>query len=138
MSDYEVTELGPIEAWSELTTPDGRPGKGFVDRMIPTQYIGLSANELAPGAGSAVWHAHAVLEEIYLFLEGAGQMALGEDVIDVRPGTTIRVGQGVMRAIHANADSPTPVRYLCIRAGDGELKDQPRDSERSEAPFPWA
>jgi len=133
MTGYEVLELGPVDAWLELQAN----GKRFVDRLIPTQYIGLSANAFAPGTGTAVWHKHAVLEEVYVFLGGKGRMALDDDVVEVGPGTTIRVGQGVLRAIHADEDSPTDLHYLCIRAGDGELAEQPRDSERSEQPFPW-
>ena len=137
MSDYDILELGPLGAWASLTTPDGRSGKGFVDKMIDTQYIGLSANAFAPGTGTPYWHTHSLLEEIYLFLDGEGRMALDDEVVDVKAGTTIRVGQGVRRAIHANADSPSDLHYVCVRAGAGELKTLPRDAERQDDPFPW-
>jgi len=135
MSDYEILELGPIDAWGALTTADGRTGKGFVDRMIDTQYIGLSATTFAPGTGTPFAHSHSILEEIYVFLTGEGRMALGEDVVEVSAGTTIRVGQDVMRAIQANADSPADLAYICVRVGPGELKDQPKDSSRADSPF---
>lgn len=138
MDRYEVLELGPLEAWDALTTPDGRSGKGFVDKMIGTQYIGLSANAVEPGAESPFWHSHSHLEEIYLFLDGEGQMALDDDVVDVRPGTVVRVGQDVLRIIRCSPDSERPMRYVCIRAGNGELASLPRDATRDgERPRPW-
>ncbi len=125
-----MTELGSPDEWLAK-------GKQFVDRTIETQYIGMSANGFEPGQSSAIWHAHAVLEEIYLFLSGTGEMALGDDVVPVGPGTTIRVAQGTMRAVHADETGPG-LTYLCIRAGDGPLTEQPKDGSRDERPFPWS
>ncbi len=131
MTAYEVLELGSPDGWHAK-------GKVFVDREIETEYIGISANAFEPGQETSGWHAHSVLEEIYLFLDGKGQMALDADVVEVGPGTTIRVGQGVQRRIRALPDSPGELRYLCVRAAGGPLKEIPRDVVGdAERPKPW-
>ncbi len=131
MTGYEVLELGAPDEWHAK-------GKTFVDRAIDTQYIGLSATAFEPGQETASAHAHSVLEEVYVFLDGTGQMALDDDVVDVGPGTVIRVGQGVQRRIRATPDSPAELRYLCVRAAGGILKEVPRDVVSGEdRPKPW-
>jgi len=136
MSDYEVLELGAIEAWKDHALPDGRAGKEFLDKEIDTQYIGLSVNGFTPGQSTATWHSHSKLEEIYLFLTGKGRMAVGDDVVPVGPGTAIRIGQDVRRAVHADEDGEG-LTYVCVRAGGAELAAIGRDGQRQEDPFPW-
>jgi len=131
MSGYEILELGGADAWLER-------GKQFADKQMDTQFIGLSVNALAPGGESPFWHTHSVLEEVYVFLEGKGRMALDDEVIEVGPGTTVRVGQGVWRILQAAPDSPGELRWICVRAGGAELAaigvDSEKDGERAR---PW-
>ncbi|WP_308492368.1 cupin domain-containing protein [Microbacterium terrisoli] len=136
MSGYDVMELGGIDTW--LQAGGDRPGKQFVDKEIPTEFIGVSANAAAPGGQAAFWHSHSRLEEVYLFLAGRGQMALDDDVVEVQAGTVVRVGQGVMRAWRARPDSPEDLRWLCIRGGGDALKAIGRDGDLDrERPLPW-
>ncbi|MFT3797955.1 cupin domain-containing protein [Microbacterium sp.] len=135
MSTYDVLELGSIDSWGQA---DGvAPGKRFAEAALPLQYLGLSANSLDPGGSAPFWHRHATHEEIYLFLTGTGQMALDDDVVDVGPGTLVRVGQDTWRAWHAAADSDGPLTWICVRAGGGTLEQIGRDGERDTRPFPW-
>ncbi|WP_040166456.1 cupin domain-containing protein [Microbacterium gorillae] len=138
MSDYDVLEIGGLDQWKDYA--GGRaPGKRFIDAELPEQYIGMSANALAPGGESPFWHSHSQLEELYVFLAGQGQMAIGNDVVDVHAGTVVRVGQNVMRAWRALPDSTEDLRWLCIRAGGGPLAEVGKDGERDgDRPFPWA
>jgi len=131
MTGYEVLEIGSPDEWLAQ-------GKRFADKEMDTQYIGVSANALEPGGEAPLWHTHSRLEELYFFLAGRGQMALDDDVIDVGPGSVVRVGQGVWRTLRATPESPGELRWLCIRSGGGELKEVSGDSERdAERPRPW-
>lgn len=136
MSSYDVLEIGAPASWKD---PEGGPAaKRFIDKEIPAQYIGTSANALEPGAQMPFWHSHDKLEEVYVFLAGRGQFALDDDVIDVRAGSVVRVGQGVMRTWRALPDSPEALRWLCIRAGGDTLANIGRDGELDrERPMPW-
>jgi mannose-6-phosphate isomerase-like protein (cupin superfamily) len=99
----------------------------------------MTANALVPGEEAGYWHTHAQIEELYVFLAGLGQMGVGEDVVEVAPGTVVRVGQGVLRTWRARPDSPGELRWLCIRAGGEQLPHLPDDSTRiTDRPMPWA
>ncbi|GLJ63014.1 hypothetical protein GCM10017576_31450 [Microbacterium barkeri] len=142
MSDYQVSEIGGLDQWRDhfggFRPDSSRDGRRVVDFELAMQYIGLTANALEPGEQAGYWHRHARVEEVYVFLEGRGQMGLDDDVVDVGPGTIVRVGQGVWRTWRAHPESDGQLRWLCIRAGGYELPDLPDDSEREpERPLPW-
>ena len=142
MSDYEIVEIGAPERWHEYVG-GFRPettwaGRHVVDHDLQMQYIGMTANALQPGDSATYWHRHARIEELYVFLHGHGQMGLDDDVVDVGPGSVVRVGQGVWRTWRARPDSAEELRWLCIRSGGGELPHLPDDSERAaDRPLPW-
>jgi mannose-6-phosphate isomerase-like protein (cupin superfamily) len=142
VDDYEVLEIGGLDAWrghyGGFRPATSRDGRRVVDHDLPMQYIGMTANAYEPGEQAGYWHAHSRLEELYVFLEGRGQMALDDAIVDVGPGTAVRVGQGVWRTWRAMPDSPGQLRWLCIRAGGEALLAQPDDSTRdADRPSPW-
>ena len=75
---------------------------------VDLQYIGMTANSLLPGEEAGYWHTHSVLEELYIFLTGRGEMGLDDEVVPVGPGTAIRVGQNVLRTWRAVPDGTEP------------------------------
>ena len=138
MSDYDVTEIGAMDAWYDYYggfAPDrSRDGRRVVDHEIDTQFVGMTANAYEPGEEAGYWHTHAEIEELYVFLSGTGQMGLD----DVGPGSVVRVGQGVWRTGRALPDSPGQLRWLCIRAGGGPIAHMPNDSQRdADRPASW-
>lgn len=140
--NYEVTSIGGLDDWRShfggLSVSKSRDGRRIVDHELTMQYIGLTANALLPGAEAGYWHSHSRIEELYVFLEGRGQMGLNDDVIDVNAGTVVRVGQEVWRTWRAHPDSPGELRWLCIRAGGEKLPELPSDSSRDEQrAMPW-
>lgn len=142
MSDYEVLEMGGLDQWSEhyggFRPESTRQGRRVVDRDMSMQYIGMTANSMAPGDEAGYWHTHSEIEELYVFLEGRGQMGVDDDVVDVGPGTAVRIGQGVWRTWRCMPESAGELRWLCIRAGGHELPRLPSDAARdSDRPSPW-
>jgi len=142
MSNYQVAQLGALDEWrghfGGFRPESSRDGRRVVDHELTMQYIGMTANALEPGEEAGYWHTHTAIEELYVFLDGHGQMGLDEELIDVVPGTVVRVGQNVWRTWRANPDSPGELRWLCIRAGGTELPQFPDDSTRDESrPSPW-
>jgi len=142
VSDFELTQIGALDEWRDFYggfhPTRSRDGRRVLDFELQLQYIGMTANAFEPGEEAGYWHTHSSVEELYVFLEGRGQMGLDDEVIDVGPGSVVRVGQGVWRTWRALPDSPTQMRWLCIRAGGEELPEIPNDSQRdSERPAPW-
>lgn len=142
MSGFEVLEIGALDEWRQhyggFREDSSRNGRRVIDHELTMQYIGLTANALAPGEQAGYWHAHSRVEELYVFLAGRGQVGLDDETVEVGPGTVVRVGQGVARTWRARPDSPGELRWLCIRAGGEELPHMPNDSVRvPEKPMPW-
>lgn len=143
MNAYQVVEIGALDEWRDhfggFDEARSRDGRRVVDHELTMQYIGVTANALEPGEEAGYWHTHSKVEELYVFLEGRGQMGLDDDVVEVGPGTVVRVGQGTWRTWRALADSPAQLRWLCIRAGGEELPHMPNDGMRNpEKQMPWA
>ncbi|GAA1829445.1 cupin domain-containing protein [Agromyces salentinus] len=142
MSGYQVLDIGGLDDWRShyggFRPDSSRDGRRVVDHELTMQYIGMTANALEPGEQAGYWHRHASVEELYVFLEGRGQLALDDEVVEVGPGTAVRVGQGVWRTWRCRPDSEGQLRWLCIRAGGTELPQFPDDSERGgDRPMPW-
>lgn len=142
MTGYQVTEIGALDEWrghfGGFDEARSRDGRRVVDHELTMQFIGMTANALLPGEEAGYWHVHQKVEEVYVFLGGRGQMGLDDEVVEVGPGTVIRVGQGVARTWRARPDSPGELRWLCVRAGGEELPHLPDDSSRlPERPMPW-
>jgi len=143
VSDYQVTQIGALDEWrghhGGFDEARSRDGRRVVDHELTMQYIGMTANALEPGEEAGYWHTHSRIEELYVFLEGRGQMGVGDDLVEVGPGSVVRIGQGVVRTWRALPDSPGQLRWLCIRAGGEELPHLPDDSARVPGrPMPWA
>ncbi|MDH6423193.1 cupin domain-containing protein [Aurantimicrobium minutum] len=142
MSGYEVNNIGAPDTWREFyggfVPQTSRQGRRVVDHEMTNQFIGMTANAYEPGEQAGYWHTHSEIEELYVFLEGTGQMGLDDDIVDVGPGSVVRVGQGVWRTWRAMPDSDGELRWLCIRAGAGELTGYPHDATRDEErAAPW-
>jgi len=142
MTSYEVVQLGSLDEWRDhfggFRPQSSRAGRRVVDHELTMQYIGMTANALVPGEEAGYWHSHAHVEELYVFLEGRGQMGLDDEIVDVSAGTVVRVGQGVWRTWRAHPDSLGELRWLCVRAGGSELPDFPDDATRAtDRPMPW-
>lgn len=142
MTDYEITEIGPLESWHDHVggfRPESTwAGRRVVDHELTMQFIGMTANALEPGESAGYWHTHSKVEELYVFLQGRGQMGLDDEIVEVGPGSVVRVGQGVWRIWRARPDSPEQLRWLCIRSGGYELPHFPDDGERAQdRPLPW-
>ncbi|AVG24523.1 cupin domain-containing protein [Pontimonas salivibrio] len=142
MSNFSVTNIGPMDSWREhfggFVPETSRDGRRVVDHELDTEIIGFTATAYEPGEEAGYWHSHSTLEEVYVFLEGEGQMGLDDQVIDVHPGTVVHVGTGVMRTWRALPDSPAQLRWLCLRAGQIPLPAIPDDAiPIRDIPMPW-
>ena len=110
VSDYQVLEMGGLDEWREhyggFRPESSRDGRRVVDHDLTMQFIGMTANAFEPGEEAGYWHTHARVEELYVFLAGRGQMGLDDDVVDVGPGTVVRVGPGRVAHVAMRAGQP--------------------------------
>jgi uncharacterized cupin superfamily protein len=88
-------------------------------RAAGSRLTGLQHVEVAAGRYAAPQHCHSLEEEIFVILDGAGVLVLGDEETAVRPGHVIArpAGTGVAHAFRAETDL-TYLAYGTREAGD--------------------
>lgn len=130
MSEHTVTDIGRVDSWT---------GKQFIDGALGSENAGISINATEPGDQSPFWHSHAHTEEIYIVLDGEGEIAIDDDVVPLSAGSAVRVAPNSMLALRCLPSSAGALKWICVRSGADSLagigKDAALDRER---PFPWS
>jgi mannose-6-phosphate isomerase-like protein (cupin superfamily) len=94
----------------------------FPREDLDAEATGFLHLRLRAGRRQPFAHRHETAEEIYLVLEGTGQVKLDDDVIDIKPHDAIRISPGVTRALQAGPDGDLVLLAFGPRvAGDGEM-----------------
>jgi mannose-6-phosphate isomerase-like protein (cupin superfamily) len=100
---------------------NGVPGKFFLHDPLHLTGMEISLNVTPPGRAVPFFHKHRQNEEVYLFVSGQGQFQVDGKVLDVKPGTTIRVAPDGVRTWRNNGTED--LVYLVIQARAGTLPD---------------
>lgn len=142
MSAYEVLNVGAPNQWREFfggfRPESSRDGRRVVDQEMQMQYIGMTVNALVAGEEAGYWHKHSQVEEVYVFLNGRGQMGLNDDVVDVAAGSVVRVSPETWITWRCAPDATEQLQWICVRAGGTELPDFPNDATRDDdRAMPW-
>ena len=75
---------------------------------------------MAPGSGMPIYHQHSDNEEIYIFIQGKGQIQIDGEVIHVQEGSIVRIAPEGERIWRNHADEP--LLYIIIQAQQNSLK----------------
>jgi uncharacterized cupin superfamily protein len=95
-----------FEPWSRGFPPDERPPAGFgarkaaVAQRIGAKKLGYNVTAIAPGKCAYPLHNHRVNEEMFLILQGEGQLRVGKDTWPVRGGDFIACPPGGPETAH--------------------------------------
>lgn len=65
-----------------------------------------------PPASAPPAHVHATQEEMVYVLAGRGRLLAGDTVVDLRPGTALRIPAGIEHG--AVNDGDEPLELLCV------------------------
>ncbi len=96
----------------------------------------VSINALPAGVAVPFVHAHTVNEELYIVLEGAGELYIDGEVVEIKAGDAFRIDPKGHRAIRAAAHSA--IRYICIQTKAGSLTTfTAGDAKILEEKAPW-
>ena len=96
-----------------FTTADGSTIRVLLDAENGTANQSLAEAELAPGQATER-HYHARSEELYVLLEGSGEMDVDGERASVGPGQAILIPPGARHQIRASGAGP--LRFLCCCA----------------------
>lgn len=127
MADYTVKRLEEFEAVF---------GGGFrrVRAGLGVSSFGLAVMEFPPNFEHYPEHNqdHDQQEEVYTVLEGQATLEVGDDRVELEPGTWVRVGPGETRRLSTGA---TPARVVAIGGVPGGVYEAPDFTEEG-APDP--
>lgn len=84
---------------------------------IQTDNFSLGYVTLEPEGGQVPWHNHEQ-EEVYVILEGEGEMCLGDEREIVAGGQTVYIPPNVFHQLTNVADRPLTMIYCYGPAGD--------------------
>jgi len=74
----------------------------------------LSSTKLRPNK-STTGHRHAGQEEVYIFVEGKGQMELDFRIFDVQAGDVVTIEDNVFHKVHNTGDYT--LEFICVFDG---------------------
>ncbi|MCL1910450.1 MAG: cupin domain-containing protein [Kiritimatiellaeota bacterium] len=99
--------------------PARRRTQNIVGGVAPIQATNFSVGlvTLEPSGGQVPWH-NQEQEEVYIILEGVGEMCLGEEVSELRPGMAVQIPSGVFHQLSNKGDTPLKMIYVYGPAGD--------------------
>lgn len=108
-----------LEATEGRRFPAGRRTRHVVGGMSPIQsgHFSLGVVTLDPDGGQVPWHNQAQ-EEIYLVLEGTGEMCLGEERAVLTAGQAVAIPPFVFHQITNVGTTPLRLIYCYGPAGD--------------------
>lgn len=108
-------------------------GKQFLKDKLQFTGCEISVNSLPPGAAMPIYHQHQQNEEVYIFIQGQGQMQIDGEIVDVNEGSVVRIAPSGVRTWRNNGKEP--LLYIIIQMqenslqqygiGDGIILDQP-------------
>ena len=76
----------------------------FANKAMEASRLGLSYQRLAPNARMPFGHKHAAQEEVYVVVEGWGQVKLDDELRYVAQWDAVRVGPDTVRCFEAGPD----------------------------------
>jgi len=99
--------------------PAGRWTRNLVGGQSPitSEHFSLGWVVLDPGGGQVPWHEHPQ-EEIYLIVEGEGQICVGSEVRAVRAGQCVSIPPSTFHQLTNTGEHPMTMLYCYAPAGD--------------------
>jgi uncharacterized cupin superfamily protein len=101
--------------------PDGPAAGHFavstahLSRALGARRLGYNLSAVPPGKAAYPFHSHRENEELFLVLEGCGDIRIGSDVYPIRQGDLIACPPGGPETAHQIRNTgTTELRYLAI------------------------
>lgn len=114
MNEYTSINLG---SFNEIAKKEN--GKAFLHDALNLTGCEISVNSVPKGFKVPFSHLHKQNEEVYIVLKGMGVITVGENKIDVKEGSAVRVATKVARTIENIGDGE--FQFICVQAKEGSL-----------------
>ncbi|MGB0205412.1 MAG: cupin domain-containing protein [Neptuniibacter sp.] len=120
---YSAVNTGACQQWPDYTVelPGMEiPGKLFLKEMLELTGCEISINSMPAGGGMPIYHSHHQNEEIYIFIQGRGQLQIDGDTLDVQEGSIVRIGPAAERIWRNNSEEA--LVYIIIQVKQNSLE----------------
>ena len=117
--DQLVTQALPAQ-YAPPAEAAGRfdPHCAMIGALIGLQQLGCNLTVLAPGKRAFPFHNHRVNEELFIVVEGEGEIRIGEARHALRKGDVVACPAGGQESAHQIVNtSGAELRYLAISTG---------------------
>jgi uncharacterized cupin superfamily protein len=89
--------------------------RALFSRAIGARQLGYNLTLLPPGKAQCPFHSHRAEEEMFLILEGEGELRFGPDRYPLRPLDVVACPTGGPEVAHQIVNTGTaPMRYLAL------------------------
>lgn len=85
------------------------------------EQTGAMLHRFAPGVRQPFGHVHHELEELFLVLEGAGRVNLGDEIVELATRDLIRIAPSTPRCFEAGDEGMELLAFGPHKKGDGRL-----------------
>lgn len=114
MTDYTAKDFGSFTEIAKLEN-----GKAFLHDALGLTSCEISINSTPKGFKVTFSHKHKQNEEVYIVLKGNGIITVGENKMNVKEGSAVRVAAGVARTIENTGNDD--FNFICIQAKENSL-----------------
>ncbi|HEX5125932.1 MAG TPA: cupin domain-containing protein [Rhodocyclaceae bacterium] len=110
-----------LQPWPAAMAPTGSVAERFEARMglvgkrIGARQLGYNITAVPPGKRAFPFHCHHANEEMFVVLQGTGEVRIGDEVYPVRAGDIIACPVGGKETAHQIVNTGTEeMRYLAV------------------------
>jgi len=115
VNEIELQPLPPAIAPPGDAAERYEPRIGMLGMVVGTQKLGCNLILLAPGKMAFPFHSHRANEEMFVILEGAGEVRIGDRRYSLRAGDVVSCPAGGPERAHQIINtSSADLRYLAI------------------------
>jgi mannose-6-phosphate isomerase-like protein (cupin superfamily) len=125
MGKYTVMNLGEVEDSAPKAGMAPAVEARFAREALGLERAGISLQRLAPNARMPFGHHQREQEEVYVVVEGSGQVALDDEIVEVRTWDAVRVPAETMRCFEAGDDGLGFIAFGAPYNGPGDAEMTP-------------
>jgi mannose-6-phosphate isomerase-like protein (cupin superfamily) len=120
VADYTITRLEEVPDLSGDYPGEIQP----FTKLIESEQVAFTHRHLPPDTGGIrgerIGHSHKTQEEIYYVIAGTMQLKLDDELIEIGPGTAVRIAPSTVRAVWN--DGPDDVELLMFSTKVDDLR----------------
>jgi mannose-6-phosphate isomerase-like protein (cupin superfamily) len=131
--NFSHIDIGALAKIGESN--EGKADKKFLKEILGLTGMEISITKLPKGSATPFFHSHKQNEELYIVVEGRGQMQLDKELIDVKEGSFVSIPTFCPRALRASTDSD--LIYLCIQAKTDSLEQHTKGDGIRHEDIAW-